>query len=175
MVFTILDDLIFYQILTISKRFSNFELKLYNFFLKKTKIYPKCIIVIDQFVFFFIDSNLKVYSEVKKHIHYLRRNMVKKVAIIKDQSTLIHLIYSLFPDIFIYDIAIEDSNIPNEKKISLFFLSYQDRAIAIGRKGNYIKAINQLLKNYILFQNHKSQVKLECKVVNQNKIFQNSN
>ncbi|MFX0026098.1 MAG: KH domain-containing protein [Candidatus Hermodarchaeota archaeon] len=148
---------------------------MYDFFFKKTNIYPKCVIVINQFVFFIVNKDLIIYNEVKKHMYNLRRILCKKVAIIKEQSTLIHLLYSLFPDIFIYDIIIEVSNISNERSISIKFLSYEDRAIAVGRNGEYIKAVNQLLEKHILFQNNKAQIKIRCKVANQNEIYQNLN
>lgn len=173
MLYTILEDLVFYQVLSFIRKYSNFELKLYDFFFKKTGIYPKCIIVINQFAFFIVNKDLITYNEVKKHLYNLRRCLCKKVAIIKEQSTLIHLLYSLFPDIFIYNIKIEATNFSNERLISIKFLSYQDRAIAVGRNGEYIKAVNQLLEKHIIFHNNKAQIKIICKVADQNEIYQN--
>ena len=46
MLYTILDDLIFYQTLTFIRKYSNFELKLYDYFYNKTNIFPKNVIVI---------------------------------------------------------------------------------------------------------------------------------
>jgi len=156
MLYTILEDLVFYQVLSFIRKYSNFELKLYDFFFKKTNIHPKCVIVINQFAFFIVNKDLITYNEVKKHLYYLRRNLCKKVAIIKEQSTLILLLYSLFPDLFIYNIKIEATNFSNERLISIKFLSYQDRAIAVGRNGEYIKAVNHLLEKHIIFQNNKA-------------------
>jgi hypothetical protein len=173
MLYTILEDLVFYQVLSFVRKYSNFELKLYDFFFKKTHIYPKCVMVINQFVFFIVNKDLNTFNEVKKHLYNLRRYLCKKVAIIKEQSTLIHLLYSLFPDIFIYDINIEATNFSNKRIISIKFLSYQDRAIAVGRNGEYIKAVNQLLEKHIIFQNKEAQIKILCKVANQNEIYQN--
>ena len=173
MLYTILEDLVFYQALSFIRKYSNFELKLYDFFFKKTNIHPKCVIVINQFAFFIVNKDLITYNEVKKHLYYLRRNLCKKVAIIKEQSTLILLLYSLFPDLFIYNIKIEATNFSNERLISIKFLSYQDRAIAVGRNGEYIKAVNQLLKKHIIFQTNKAQIKIICKVADQNEIYQN--
>ncbi len=173
MLYTILKDLVFYQVLSFIRKYSNFELKLYDFFFKKTNIHPKCVIVINQFAFFIVNKDLITYNEVKKHLYYLRRHLCKKVAIIKEQSTLILLLYSLFPDLFIYNIKIEATNFSNERLISIKFLSYQDRAIAVGRNGEYIKAVNHLLEKHIIFQNNKAQIKIICKVADQNEIYQN--
>jgi hypothetical protein len=151
MLYTILEDLIFYQVISFERKFSNYEIKLAEYFLEKVNIYPKCVIIIN-------------YYRVKKHLYILRRQLGKKVAIIREQSTLIHLLFSFFPDIFIFDINIENSNISKDRLISIKLLSYEDRAIAIGRDGEYIKAINQLLKKHIIFQNRKSNIKIECRM-----------
>lgn len=156
MLYTILEDLIFYQIISFKRKFSNFEIKLSNYFFEKVDVCPRCVIIINPFIFFIINRDLTTYYKVKKHIPFLRRQFGKKIAVIRDQPTLIHLLYSLFPDTFIYDINIENS------KISIKFLSYEDRGIAIGRNGEYIKAINQLLKKHIKFQYCNSIIKIEC-------------
>ncbi|MFX1354434.1 MAG: KH domain-containing protein [Promethearchaeota archaeon] len=52
-------------------------------------------------------------------------------------------------------------------------LSYEDRGIAIGRNGEYIKAVNQLLKRHIRFQNNKPNIKIECKITSINGKCQN--
>ncbi|MFX0020554.1 MAG: KH domain-containing protein [Promethearchaeota archaeon] len=129
--------------------------------------------MINQFAFFIVNKDLITYNKIKKNIYNLRRHLCKKVAIVKEQSTLIHLLYSLFPDIFIYNIKIEATNFLNERLISIKFLSYQDRGIAVGRNGEYIKAVNQLLEKHIIFQNNKTQIKIICKVADQNEIYQN--
>ena len=59
MFYTILDDLILYQLLTIKpSKYSNYELKLHKYFFDKTRIDPSYIIIIkiedDEFIFFFI-------------------------------------------------------------------------------------------------------------------------
>ena len=173
MLYTILEDLIFYQIISFKRKFSNFEIKLSNYFFEKVGVCPRCVIIINPFIFFIINRDLITYYKVKKHIPFLRRQFGKKIAIIRDQPSLIHLLYSLFPDIFIYNIEIEATNFSNERLISIKFLSYQDRAIAVGRNGEYIKAVNQLLKKHIIFQTNKAQIKIICKVADQNEIYQN--
>lgn len=86
------------------KKYTNYELKLNEFFFKETIIYPKCVIIINQFVFFVIQDDLITYYKVKKHLFSLRTNLRKKIIIVREQSTLIDLVHNLFPDIFIYNI-----------------------------------------------------------------------
>jgi len=53
--YTIIDDLYFYQMLSFVRKYSNFELKLNNYFYNKTNgITPEFIVVINKFIFFFV-------------------------------------------------------------------------------------------------------------------------
>jgi len=173
MLYTILEDLIFYQIISLERKFSNYEIKLSEYFFDKFNVYPKCVIVINPFIFFIIDKDLITYYRVKKHLYFLRKQLGKKIAIIREQYTLIHLLFSFFPDTFIYDINIEAPKISKDKLISIKLLSYEDRGIAIGRNGEYIKAVNQLLKKHIRFQNNKPNIRIECRITSISEKCQN--
>ena len=66
MFYTIADDLIFYQLLSYNKKYSNFEIKLHYYFHVKTGgIYPEFIIVLKQFIFFFVKNE---YYFASKHL-----------------------------------------------------------------------------------------------------------
>ncbi len=161
MFYTISEDLIFYQVLSFIRRYSNFELKLHTYFFKKTSIYPKNVVVIDQFVFFFVDR----YFEAKRYLDSIRREIYMKAALIRTESTLINLLFSLFPDLYIHKVEIEMKSSSGEREISINFLNEKSRAIAIGRNGCYIKAINELFEKYVVFQNDGSPIKIRCKVM----------
>ena len=163
MFYTIADDLIFYQLLSIVKKFSNFELKLFRYFYNKTSgIYPELIIIIDKFIFFFVKS--EKYFISKNYIDSIRRDLApKKVLIIRAERILINLIFSLFPDVYIHDVKIEKNNRRDQKEISLYFLVREERGIAIGRNGDYIKAVNKLFKQYVIFENKHAPLIIKCK------------
>ncbi len=164
MLYTILDDLIFYQILRVVIKFTNFEIKLYEYFLQKTGVYPQNIITIDNFVFFFVNN--EDYFKAKDHIKTIRKELIKKALIIRAENTLINLLYSLFPDLYIHDIKIEWNFYSGKREISINFLSFKERGIAIGRNGDYIKTVNDLFNKYILFQNDGKPITIKCISIN---------
>ena len=162
MVYTIADDLILYQLFSFNKKYSNYEIKLHNYFYYKTRIYPDFIIVIKQFIFFFVKN--ENYFASKHHLDSIRRGMKnKKIAIIRSESVLINLLFSLFPDLYIHDIELEIDHSSNQREISIYFLTFKERGIAIGRKGDYIKSINELFKNFIRFNNKDKPMEIKCK------------
>ncbi|MFW9770595.1 MAG: hypothetical protein ACFFFB_07115 [Candidatus Heimdallarchaeota archaeon] len=163
MLYTILDDLIFYQSLKFIRKYTNFELKLFDYFYNKTKIYPKNIIVIKQIVFFFVNN--EDYFEAKSYLSSLRLKLCRKVALIRSENTLINLVHSFFPDIYIHDIRIEYNIYSRKREITVNFLTFEERGIAVGKNGDYIKAINELLDRYIEFQKFGKPVKISCKVI----------
>ncbi|TFG16678.1 MAG: hypothetical protein EU531_05735 [Promethearchaeota archaeon] len=160
MLYTILDDLIFYQILRVINKFTNFELKLYRYFIRKTHIYPQNIVNINNFVFFFVNNEDYFYA--KNHINSIRKELIKKVIIIRAENTLITLLYSLFPDLYIHDIKIEWNVYSGKREISVNFLSFKERGIAIGCNGDYIKTVNQLFEKNVIFQNDEKPFKINC-------------
>ncbi|MFX0042151.1 MAG: hypothetical protein ACFE8L_04505 [Candidatus Hodarchaeota archaeon] len=164
MLYTILDDLIYYQIIQFRKRFSNKELLLFKYFHEKTKVYPQNIIIIGKFVFFFVKN--EYYFKANRNLKYIRRqSQDKKLIIIRAENTLIKLLIGFFPDLYIHNIAIEMNVFTGKKHIVVGVLSYEERAIAIGCNGDYIKAVNKLLENFVIFENNGTPIKIECKVV----------
>lgn len=169
MFYTILDDLIFYQLLYFLKRYSNFELKLHNYFYNKTNLYPTYINIIKieelEYIFFFIKK--ESYFEARTYLRSIRKDLKnKKITIIRADNILLPLIYNLFPDLCIYDIEIELNDLSGIYEISVLFLKdLNSYHIAVGRKGGYIKAINALFENYINFENSDMPIKIKCKVV----------
>jgi len=163
MFYTIADDLIFYQLLSYNKKYSNFEIKLHNYFHTKTGgIYPDFIIIIKQFIFFFVKNEL--YFTSKRYLDSMRRGIKeRKLVIIRDESVLVNLLISLFPDVYIHNIALELDEISNQREISLYFLTFKERGIAIGRGGEYIKSINELFKRFIRFCNKEKAITITCK------------
>jgi len=160
MVYTILDDLIFYQILRIINKFTNFEIKLYKYFLKKTHIYPQNVININNFVFFFVNN--EDYFFAKNYLKIIRKELIKKALIIRAENTLITLLYSLFPDLYIHDIRIEWNVYSGKREISVNFLSFKERGIAIGCNGDYIKTVNYLFEKNVIFQYNEKPFKINC-------------
>ncbi len=165
MFYTIADDLIFYRLLSFIKKFSNLELKLLNYFYKKTNgIYSESIIIIDQFIFFFVKS--ENYFTSKQYLNAIRRELVnKKILIIRIEKIFINLLFSFFPDVYIHDIKIDINSKSYRKEIAIYFLIAEERGIAIGRNGDYIKIVNKIFKNYIIFENNDSPLEVKCKFI----------
>jgi hypothetical protein len=163
--YTIIDDLYFYQILSFVRKYSNFELKLNHYFYTKTKgIFPEFIVVINKFIFFFVKKDR--YFSSKIYLDSMRREIApKKVLIIRTDNIFINLLFSFFPDLYIHDIRIECDESSGEREISLYFLNYRDRGIAIGRKGEYIKCLNLLCQKYIILENKITPLEIKCKAL----------
>ena len=163
--YTILDDLYFYQILSFVRKYSNFELKLGKYFYNKTKgICPEFIIVIDKFIFFFVKN--ESYFISKFYLDSMRREIkTKKVIIIRFENVFINLLFSFFPDLYIHDIKIEKDESSGVREISLYFLTFKERGIAIGRKGVYIKSLNELCQNFLVLENRRLPLEIKCKTV----------
>lgn len=163
--YTIIDDLYFYQMLSFVKKYSNFELKLSKYFYNRTNgIYPEFIVVIDKFIFFFVKREF--YFSSKAYLGSIRREIApKKVLIITAERVLLNLVFSFFPDLYIHDIKIESDDRSGERGISVYFLTYEERGIAIGRRGEYIKCLNKLCRNYIILENSFTPLEIKCKFI----------
>ena len=166
MFYTIADDLILYQYLSFVKKYTNTELSLFKFFYEKTNgIYPEVIVVINHFIFFFVKN--ENYFISKLYLNTMRRKIVnRKILIIRAETVLINLIFSLFPDLYIHDLVLEVDNFSGEREISLYFLTFRERGIAIGRKAEYIRCVNKLFTKYIIFENKSKSVEIICKNLN---------
>jgi hypothetical protein len=163
MFYTIADDLILYQVFSFIKKYTNYELKLREYFFEKTQgIYPEFIVVIRQFIFFFV--NKQDYFRSKVYLNSMRREISnKKIIIIRIEKVLINMLFNFFPDLNIDTVKLEFDIKSGRKEISVYFLFLNERGIAIGRNGNYIKAVNEIFENYIVYGDRNSPVRLKCK------------
>lgn len=144
------ENLFFSQVISIRKKFSNTELKFLKLFFEKTNIFPVSVILVDKFVFFFVKSG--DYFTAKPYLKKLRHIIKsRKLLVIRIETTLIKLIFSFFDDIYIHNVRMNEN--PKRNIIDVLFLSYKDRAVAVGKEGKYIKTINYLFKNYISLKN----------------------
>lgn len=163
MFYTISADLIFYQFVRFTKKYSNSELKLYNYFYSKTEgISPELVVAINQFILFFVKN--ENYFDSKPFLDSMRREVKgKKILIIRAEKILINLLFSLFPDLYIHNVALEVNDSSGRQEISLYFLSYKERGIAIGRGAEYIKCVNNLFAKHIKFENNHKPIEIKCK------------
>ena len=159
------DNIFLSQKIGIKKKYTNKELKLYQYFYKKTKFFPEYIVVLNHFIFFFVNNN--IYFEAKSYLNSIRKQLEKKVIMIRAENTLIKLLFGFFPDPYIHDIKIEINDINGKKikTITICFLSFEERGIAIGRRGNYINAVNKLFKNYVIFKNQNIPIEIKCELI----------
>jgi len=169
MFYTILDDLILYQQLTIKPlKYSNYELQLYNYFYDKTHVNPSYIILIKiekiEFIFFFVSHD--TYFQAKTFLNSIRHDInSRKVMIIRFDNTLINLIFNLFPDLCIDDIKIEMDKVKGKYEILICFLrNLNIYHIAVGVRGCYIKAVNKLIEKHIIFNSCKTRITIKCLV-----------
>jgi len=152
----------FTQEIKFRKKFCNKEIKLLQFFHSKTNLFPQNILVHKNYLFFFINN--ADYFEAKKFLRSLREVLNFKVLIIREEKRLINLIFSFFPDIYIHDLKLHIDEQEDLKTITVFFLSYKERGIAIGRKGEYIKAVNNVFKEFSSSYKDTGAIKLNCKI-----------
>jgi superfamily II DNA or RNA helicase len=147
------------QKVRIKKKFKNEELLYFNYFEMKTKIIPENVIIYENFIFFFVRS--EDYFNAKRKLGFFRNQFNdKKVLIIRAEKTLIKLIFGFFPDVTIHDIEFLVDDYSDKTIVNVFFYTYEERAIAIGRKGEYIKVLNSILNDYLF------PIKISCKAIN---------
>ncbi len=158
-------NLLFYQKLTIKKKFSNEELLLFHFFHEITKVFPQNVIVVNEFVFFFLKN--ENYFSAKSKLPYLRKKFQhRKIMIVREEDVLVNLVYGFFPDPYIHTVIIERNNYTGKMYVMVGFLSYEERGIAVGCNGNYIKAVNEIFERCVIFVNNtRFQVRIKCDVV----------
>ncbi|MFX1315987.1 MAG: hypothetical protein ACFE9T_08995 [Promethearchaeota archaeon] len=152
-----IEDLFYSMDLNIKKIFSNLELELFQLFYKKIRIHPVAIIVQRGFLFFFVRN--EDYFKAKSRIKYIRNYLPnKKLLVIRLEKTIAKIIFGFFPDIYIHNLDLEIDKTTGEIIITIILLTYEDRLIAIGANGNYIKAVNEIFDKFIF------PVKVKCKV-----------
>lgn len=160
-----IDNLLFYQKLTIKKKFSNEELKLFHFFYDITKVFPQNIIIVNEFVIFFLKN--EDYFSAKIKLPYLRKKFqLRKIVIVREEDVLVNLVYGFFPDPYIHTVIIEKNIHTGKTDVMVGFLSYEERGIAVGSNGDYIKAVNEIFERHVIFVNNKNfRVRIKCEVV----------
>lgn len=158
-----------YQQLIIKRpKYSNYELKLHNYFYEKTQVYPSYIIPIKieniDFIFFFVKQN--DYFQAKANINSIRSTIYcRKVMIIRIDKILINLLFNLFPDLCIDNIKIDINYVKEKYEILICFLKDLNiYHIAVGERGCYIKAVNELMNKYITFNDSKTPLTIKCRV-----------
>ena len=163
MINILIDDLFLSQKIEFKKRYSNKELLLFQYFRAKTKIFPENILIINGIIFFFVKK--KDYFRAKLYQPNLRMEAkYMKVIIISVEKTLIKQIFSFFPDIYIHDIKF---NAGQDERcyVTIISLSKKERGIAIGYRGTYIEAINEIFKNHIMLKGNfanNSKLEIQC-------------
>ncbi|MBY9010788.1 MAG: hypothetical protein KGD70_00275 [Candidatus Lokiarchaeota archaeon] len=162
---SLFDNLLFYQKLTVKKKFSNRELLLFHFFFDSTKIFPRNVIIVKDIVFFFLDN--EKYFEAKSKLPYLRKKIQnRRIVLVREEVVLVNLVFGFFPDPYIHRIRIERNMNTGQIVIIVGFLSYEERGIAVGCKGDYIKAINTIFESCVTFADYQGfQIKIKCEVV----------
>lgn len=147
------EELFFTQKVILKKKYQNRELSLHKYFWQKTKVFPECVIIINNFIFFFIGN--KEYFKAKLYLQSFRNEFKeKKIVILRVERTLAKFLLGFFPDPYIHDLNLEYNEGRGIRRIIIYLYSYKERGIAIGRKGDYIKAINQIFKDYVLFEEY---------------------
>ena len=116
---------------------------LHNFFHGITGLYPVNILIRKGFVFFFVKTT--EYFKSKKFLKPMRAKSNNKVIIIRAEKTLIKLILGFFPDTYVHEITL-DLHSTGKIIVNLHYIFYEDRGIAIGRGGEYIKLVNEIFK-----------------------------
>jgi hypothetical protein len=165
---SLVDYLYFSQIVNIKKKFFNTELKFFRFFFEITKIVPVFVIIRNPFVFYFVKP--RDFLMAKFFLRKLRYMLNgKKILIIQAETTLIRLVFSFFDDVYIHNVKLIEKT--NRTLIDVIFIFDKDRAVAVGNKGGYIKAVNHIFRNYISFDNpfnnfEKDPVEIRCTKTN---------
>ena len=160
-----IDNLLFYQKLTIKKKFSNEELLLCSLFLEITKVFPQNVIIVNDFVIFFLKN--ENYFSAQSKLPYLRKKFHhRKIVLVREEDVLVNLVYGFFPDPYIHTVIIEKNLHTGKTDVMVGFLSYEERGIAVGCNGDYIKAVNEIFERYVIFVNNKKfRVRIKCEVV----------
>lgn len=161
---SILNSKIFFsQIVTLKRKFYNKELYYLSYFFKITRIEPVSIIIKNNYLLFLVKN--EDFFNARENLNRLRQRLKNfKVLVIREEPTLLRLIFSFFPDTYIHDIHLERENFSKNIMITLYFIFDMDRGIAVGNNGVYINTINYIFNNSVNFQrNIKYKIKIQCK------------
>lgn len=151
------------QICEIERKFTNIELKISKIFYIITRIYFDAVISLPPYLFFFLKPD--EYLRAKIFIKKLRNKFDRKIRLIRfrnKEDSLLHLINALFSDVYIHDYSCYFDERKQMDTIVLKFITFEERGIAIGRNGEYIKTINHLLSNHIKYADRTKEVRVKC-------------
>jgi len=148
--------------ISFKKKFTIRELLLHQYFYQCCKVYPKNIILIGNFVFFLVNS--RDYFNAKLSLPLMRSHLtIKKLVIIREEKTLLRLLYNFFPDPQVHNIRVNQNGPSGKKEIIVGVSSFVERGIAIGCRGEYIKAVNKLFEENVSFgENFGFQIIIKC-------------
>ena len=63
------------------------------------------------------------------------------------------------------DIKIDIDERSGAREISVYFLFFEERGIAIGRNGDYIRIVNLIFEKYVVFENKSCGVKTFSRIL----------
>lgn len=153
------DEYFLYQKVKFIKKFSNKELIFLQYFCEKTTVFPENVIIIENLIFFFVKG--RDYFKARLYRNSFRKNLERKILIIRAEKVLIKLLFGFFPDPYIHDLKLVNKQ-NGSKTVIVYFLSFKDRGIAIGRKGEYIKAINEIFEKFVILEDVETPIKIKC-------------
>ncbi|MGQ4872605.1 MAG: hypothetical protein ACP6IY_00865 [Promethearchaeia archaeon] len=161
MLSTIAEDQFLFQKINFKNRISNKEILYYNYFYRKTKIYPKFVFISGKFILFFVSS--KYFRRARFFLRIIRKELSNnKIIIIKYSNIFGKLLENLFPDLKISDIELNNNYNKEIIEIIVIFSTYKERGIAIGTNGLYIKIVNEFVNNHINLENYRGKIKIIC-------------
>lgn len=163
MLSSLTDEYFLYQKVKIKKKYSNRELIFLQFFYEKTGIYAENVIITEHFIFFFVKG--RDYFKAKLYRNFFRKSLERKILIIRAERILIKLLFGFFPDPYIHDLKLEINKKSGLKTVIVYFLSFKDRGIAIGRRGEYIKTINEIFEKFVLLDGEVIPIKIKCEFI----------
>ena len=133
----------------------NDELVYMKFFKYKTKLFCENVILYGKYVFYFVKPNH--FRKASKHLVQLRTSLPsKKILIIKNERRILDLIYAFFPDASIKKLELKIKKVTGDIELFIYFKHFRERGIAIGKKGNFIRILNEVFEKYIY------PVKISC-------------
>lgn len=150
------------QRIFVKRIYKKYEIALFQLFHEKVNIFPEHVIHVNDFVFFFVKN--RYYFHARRANKTLRNLLAnKKVLIIRSEGDLVRTVFSFFPDTYIYDISLVLEGDGKKLVVVLDFIIKEDRGIALGRDGAYIKTVNLIFNRFIQLKRGPEKVEIKCK------------
>ena len=144
------------------RQLSNKEMRYYQYFHKRTGVYPTNVMRNKNYVFFFIKPENLFHA--KKLLKKIRSDLGKKVFIIRENISLIRMLFDLFPEIYISDVKSEFNKKTGMLYTILYISSYNERGGEVTLGTGYLTAVNNILNNYAVIENNRA-ITIRIKVV----------